>query len=127
MSNIDEIKADFISMYETIKSLDKYKSAVDLQKRLKNKKIQKEKSKSEIFTHQKIIYHCTKKLDTLELHNVKLGDQIENLAIEEYKQVTKEESQQAFEQLLNRFLNSLKFEDKHIRIQRQFRRFCEMR
>jgi hypothetical protein len=45
MSNIDEIKADFISMYEIIKSLDKYKSAVDLQKRLKNKKIQKEKSK----------------------------------------------------------------------------------
>ena len=45
MCNIDEIKADFISMYEIIKSLDKYKSAVDLQKRLKNKKIQKEKSK----------------------------------------------------------------------------------
>ncbi len=43
MSNIDEIKADFISMYEIIKSLDKYKSAVDLQKR--KKKIQKEKSK----------------------------------------------------------------------------------
>ena len=37
MSNIDEIKADFISMYEIIKSLDKYKSAVDLQKRLKNR------------------------------------------------------------------------------------------
>ena len=34
--------------------------------------------------------------------------------IEEPKQVTKKESQRAFEQLLNRFQNSLKFEDKHV-------------
>ena len=48
------------------------------------------------------------------LNNVEIEDQVENLTIEEYKHVTKEESQKAFEQLLNRFQNSLKFEEKHI-------------
>ena len=46
--------------------------------------------------------------------NNEIEDQVENLTIEEYKHVTKEESQKAFEQLLNRFQNSLKFEEKHI-------------
>jgi hypothetical protein len=34
--------------------------------------------------------------------------------LKEPKLVTKEESQQAFEKLLNRFQNSLHFENKHI-------------
>jgi len=50
----------------------------------------------------------TKKPDTLELNNVEIEDQVENLTIEEYKHVTKEESQKVFEQLLNRFQNSFK-------------------
>ena len=56
---------------------------------------------SEILTDQQIIDHCTKKPDTLELNNVLIEDQVENLTIEEYKHVTKEESQKALEQLLN--------------------------
>jgi hypothetical protein len=40
--------------------------------------------------------------------NNEIEDQVENLTIEEYKHVTKEESQKAFEQLLNRFQNSFK-------------------
>ncbi len=61
-----------------------------------------------------ILLTCTKKSDTLELNNVEIEDKVENLTIEEYKHVTKQKSQKAFEQLLNRFQNSLKFEEKHI-------------
>jgi len=66
-----------------------------------------EEPTSEILTDQQIIDHCTKKPDTLELNNVEI-------TIEEYKHVAKEESQKTFEQLLNRFQNSLKFEEKNI-------------
>jgi len=52
-----------------------------------------------------ILLTCTKKPDTLELNNVEIEDKVENLTIEEYKHVTKEKSQKAFEQLLNRFQN----------------------
>lgn len=38
------------------------------------------------------------------------------MTIEEQKQVTKQESLEAFEKLLNRFQNSLNFEDKHINL-----------
>jgi hypothetical protein len=117
LSNIDEIKqkADFISMYEIIKSLEKYKSTFDLTKTAEEQiALDSEEPTSEILTDQQIIDHCTKKPDTLELNNVEIEDQVENLTIEEYKHVTKEESQKAFEQLLNRFQNSLKFEEKHI-------------
>jgi len=55
---------------------------------------------SEILTDQQIIDHCTKKPDTLELNNVEIEDQVENLKIEEYKHVTKDESQKG---LLNNY------------------------
>ena len=46
--------------------------------------------------------------------------------IEEPKQVTKKESQRAFEQLLNRFQNSLKFEDKHIVLLNQIKEALDL-
>jgi hypothetical protein len=73
-----------------------------------------EEPTSEILTDQQIIDHCTKRPDTFESNNVEIEDQVENLTIEEYKHVAKEESQKTFEQLLNRFQNSLKFEEKNI-------------
>jgi hypothetical protein len=48
-----------------------------------------------LINDQQIIDQCTKKPDTLVLHNV----EIENLTIKEHKEVTKQESQQAFDQL----------------------------
>ena len=49
----------------------------------------------------------------MQLHNNEI-EEVENLTFEEHKLVTKEESQQAFEKLQNRFQNSFHFEDKHI-------------
>jgi hypothetical protein len=96
------------------KSLDKYKSVFDLSKTAKQQaELDSEEPTSEILTNEQIIAQCTKKPETLELHNNEI-EEVENLTFEEHKLVTKEESQQAFEKLLNRFQNSLHFENKHI-------------
>ncbi len=47
---------------------------------------------------------------------IKIFDLVVNLTIKEHKEVTKQESQQAFDQLLKRFQNSLKFEDNRIEL-----------
>ena len=50
-----------------------------------------------MLTDEQIIAQCTKDTETLELHNSEIEEQVENLAIEEPKLVTKEESLNAFE------------------------------
>ena len=49
-----------------------------------------------------------------EIFDANLLENNVEITIEEYKHVAKEESQKTFEQLLNRFQNSLKFEEKNI-------------
>ena len=84
-------------MYEILKSLDKYKSVFDLSKTAEEQvELDSEESTSEILTDEQIIAQCTKKPETLKLHNNEIEEEIENLTLEEHKLVTKEESQQAF-------------------------------
>jgi hypothetical protein len=65
-------------MHEIIRNLEKYKSIFDLSKTVEEQiDLESDELTSEMLNDQQIIDQCTKKSDTLELHNVEIENYVE--------------------------------------------------